>query len=161
MTDYIGIDPGVTGAIAWLHKRHDGFDIEIFDMPLQTKIIGKKARHEIDAFEMTRIIQSFGGSPICIIEKVHSMPRQGVVSSFGFGASYGMAVGVAAASRLPIHLVSPNKWKRALGLTSEKSESIALAKQLYPQSTEFLTRKKDDGRAEALLLAHWGMKNCL
>jgi hypothetical protein len=50
-------------------------------------------------------------------------------------------------------MVTPQKWKKDLKLDSDKNKSLALARELWPLAP--LERKKDNGRAEALLMAEW------
>ena len=88
-----------------------------------------------------------------IVESVHSMPRQGVASTFKFGMAYGAAISLAERFNCPWHLVAPKKWKKLLGLDSDKDNSLELARSLWPNAP--LSRKKDNGRAEALLLAEY------
>jgi hypothetical protein len=88
-----------------------------------------------------------------IIEMVHSMPGQGVSSSFKFGMAYGAAIAIAERFNCVWHMVTPQKWKKALQLDSDKNKSLELARELWPQAP--LLRKKDNGRAEALLLAEY------
>lgn len=88
-----------------------------------------------------------------VIESVHSMPGQGVSSSFKFGIAFGMAIAIMERINCPWMLVTPQKWKKEMGLTSDKDESLEMARQLWPNAP--LERKKDNGRAEALLMAEW------
>jgi len=81
------------------------------------------------------------------------MPGNGGVSMFNFGAAYMACIAVAQRSRDPWMLVRPQKWKKDMGLTSDKAESLDMARELWPAAP--LTRKKDNGRAEALLIAEW------
>lgn len=81
------------------------------------------------------------------------MPAQGVASTFKFGLAFGMALAMTQRINAPTHLVTPQKWKKDLGLSSDKNDSLAMARKLWPDAP--LERKKDNGRAEALLLAHW------
>jgi len=76
---------------------------------------------------------------------------------FTCGLGMGVWLGVLAALRLPYTRVRPQIWKRAFGLSKDKAASILRAQQLYPDAD--LRRRKDDGRAEALLLAYhcWQM----
>jgi crossover junction endodeoxyribonuclease RuvC len=89
------------------------------------------------------------------VEIVHAMPKQGVSSSFNFGMSYGVALGVIGALKIPVVHVSPTKWKKYFGLSADKEEARALAISKWPASLHF-RRKKDNGRAEAGLLALYG-----
>jgi crossover junction endodeoxyribonuclease RuvC len=83
------------------------------------------------------------------------MPRQGVASSFAFGVVFGSILSVLQAMQIGIDLVTPATWKRALGLSSDKRASLDKARLLFP--TADLHLAKHDGRAEALLLAHWAL----
>jgi crossover junction endodeoxyribonuclease RuvC len=96
--------------------------------------------------------------PRCaVVERVASMPKQGVASTFKFGMATGIIHGVLAACDVPVHLVTPSVWKRGMGLIgADKEASRALALRLFPQVTG-LDRKMDHGRAEALLMGHWFM----
>jgi len=82
------------------------------------------------------------------------MPGQGVRSMFTIGVGHGLFLGILAAVGLPYTRVRPAIWKRTLGLGKDKEASRLRAQQLYPGAD--LRRKKDHGRAEALLLAWYG-----
>ena len=81
------------------------------------------------------------------------MPGQGVSSMFRFGQTLGRIEGVVALTKVPVHYVSPAKWKRHFGLGRDKEDARRLAIERYPRIADRLSRKKDEGRAEALLLA--------
>jgi crossover junction endodeoxyribonuclease RuvC len=74
-------------------------------------------------------------------------------SSFKFGVAFGGAIALAERFNCPWHMVTPQTWKKALKLSSDKQQSLDLARELWPSAP--LARKKDNGRAEALLLAEW------
>ena len=94
---------------------------------------------------------------LACLEAVGARPGQGVSSVFSFGHSFGTISGVLAALKVPMELITPGRWKKAFQLVgTEKEASRALAIQLYPQAAEWLARKKDHGRAEALWLARFG-----
>lgn len=93
-----------------------------------------------------------------VLEQVHAMPKQGVTSSFHFGQGYGALQGIVGAFGLPVTLVRPQVWKKALGLDSSADKSLALARELYPDAAHHLKRKKDHNRAEAICLAHYGLR---
>lgn len=150
----IGIDPGLTGAVSVIYKDgiSDGW-AGVFDLPVQRD----KSLAWIDGLQLARILSPhLTGEPsraVAIVERVSAMPKQGVASSFGFGVNFGSVLGVLQALRVPIELVTPAKWKREMGLGAEKHASLHKARMLFPRCD--LTLKKHDGRAEALLLAHW------
>ena len=155
----IGIDPGLNGAIA-MFDEHTGKILNIIDMPVESKAT---KGNRIDARELLQIIdmirthaETFGIATGVVIEMVNAMPKQGVTSSFNFGEGYGVLRCAVSTTDWPIVYVSPNKWKKALGLTGkDKSYSITKAKELMPDAAQFLTLKKHDGRAEAALIAYW------
>jgi crossover junction endodeoxyribonuclease RuvC len=82
------------------------------------------------------------------------MPGQGTRSMFTTGYGMGIWVGILATLEFPYTTVRPQVWKRALRLSKDKEASRLRAIQLFPGAD--LRRKKDHGRAEALLLAYYG-----
>ena len=148
----LGIDPGLTGAVAVLD--HDGQPELVADLP----VIRDRSLAWIDGAELQTLIRdAVAGRPCrAVIERVSAMPRQGVASSFTFGVAFGSVLSVVQALHLPLELVTPATWKRALGLTSDKRGSLDRARLLFP--TADLRLAKHDGRAEALLLAHYAIR---
>lgn len=143
----IAVDPGKTGAIAVV----DGpLLLDVCDMPITEK--------EIDPAKLGDIINLFSISYGCdqmIVERVAARPRQGVVSTFNFGVSFGIVKGVAGAFAIDTEYVTPQKWKKDLQLSSDKDHSRMMAMELWPDARERFARKKDDGRAEAALIGYW------
>jgi len=92
-----------------------------------------------------------------VIEEAQAMPGQGTRSMFQTGLGMGIWLGVLAALQLPYRRVRPQIWKKAFGLGKDKEASRLKAMQLYPGAD--LRRKKDHGRAEALLLAFYGQRH--
>lgn len=147
----IGVDPGISGAVALRSPQ----GIDVFDMP--THDLKGRTRIDIHALDHklnTLVLLHEPG--LAVIEDVHSMPKQGVASSFAFGFAAGVIQSLLVARGVPIRLVSPGAWKRVLGLGRDKDESRLRASRLYPRHAHLWARKKDDGRAEAVLLAHYG-----
>lgn len=147
MTDtaYAGIDPGSQGAIAVIA----GDLVLIEDMPDLQGVL-----------EYLRKSQPFDVE--VALEQVHPLPGQSCTASFTYGKNFGFAELLALwFNKHPVY-VSPQKWKKFYGLkkdpeetkTAYKKKSIALARKLYPQAASLLKDSKD-GRAEALLIAHW------
>jgi crossover junction endodeoxyribonuclease RuvC len=150
----IGIDPGITGAIAFLQDDYMEC-IGLYDMPVMA--LGKN-KHQVNAAELAKIVHNGGNNekPITVyLELVNAMPGQGVSSMFNFGMGYGVVQGVCAALGYPLVLVRPNVWKKIAGLIGKPKESArTLAQQLYPEQD--LSLKKHVGRADALLIARFG-----
>ena len=146
----LGVDPGFTGALAFLNlstKKIDG----VFDMPL----LGEGKRRKLNPAELTFLLDLFS-TKFVVLEKVWSMPGEGVSSSFKFGNGFGLLQGIFAAQGLTVFTPSAPVWKSALGLTRDKKASLEKARSLFPAQNESLRRVKDHGRAEAMLLAHFG-----
>ena len=145
----LGIDPGLSGAIALLRN---GEYAEVWDMPTMGRGSGNK--QQINAAEVARLLRE---CPPCTayIELVGAMPGQGVSSMFNFGKAAGAVYGALAALGFPVVEVTPQRWKREFGLIGkEKDLARTVAQQLMPLAP--LSRKKDCGRADALLLALYG-----
>lgn len=143
-----GIDPGLNGALALLFPEDHG--IEIFDMP----IMEVKKKKTISAALVADILKQHE-APV-FIENVHAMPNQGVTSMFNFGKGFGILIGVVAGLNYQLTTVQPLAWKKALKVPSGKDGSRERATQLLPASSQKFARKKDDGRAEASLIALYG-----
>lgn len=150
---YIGIDPGLTGAIALMNEGYA--DPLVWDMP--TVANGKGVvKYEVDPVGLAHIVEGFVGfgASRVILERTNAMPGQGVASMFSMGVSRGVVLGVLGSMRLPYEEVAPSQWKKHFGLIgADKDMSRRLALQLYPQLAKQLARKKDHNRAEAVLLA--------
>jgi crossover junction endodeoxyribonuclease RuvC len=146
---FLGIDPGLSGAIGILYA--DGTFHSVEDMP--TVLRGKGAvKREVDAAGLAHLLRPIAGQiKMAMIEKVGAMPLQGSSSTFSLGFSYGSAVAVVAALGIPMQLIAPATWKKRAGLTRDKEHARATAIRLWPAAP--LTRKKDADRAEALLMA--------
>ena len=169
MVTIIGIDPGLTGAISCI-KMNNGelIDISVQDMPIQNKgkeirkrnkagVMTSTQKKEVDPYTLSNILAR-NGACIVYIEQVSAMPDQGVTGVFSFGDSFGAIRGVCGALGLAMYRVMPRAWKEAVGLIGkDKDAARLLARQLYPIISNLLTRKKDIGRADALMIAHYGL----
>ena len=151
----LGVDPGLSGALALLDS--DGL-ITVFDMPVTARVVNGKTKNRIDAYQLGDWVAKNAPSiRVAIVEAVGAMPGQGVTSSFGFGFTAGVIQGVLAACDVAMQEVHPQKWKRQYGLLGQpKDASRAMASKLLPSAAHLWPRKKDDGRAEAVLLALYG-----
>lgn len=162
MRPVIGIDPGISGAIAI--RGEDPSESQVWDLPTLTD--GKTRRINAVALAdlMRTIVIEYSPEEVRI-EKVNAMPprrgpdgRQrsaGAQSMFNFGRSAGVLDGICGALQLPVQYVTPQKWKKRAGLIGkDKDEARTRALELYPHLE--LHRKKDVGRADAILIAHYG-----
>ena len=152
----VGIDPGKTGAMAIVHP--DGA-VLLYDVPT----INLKGKDKPAWSEWSRswcMGLDLAVPDMVVIEDIAARPGQGVTSMFTFGRTLGFAHGlVAATTSCPVHFVTPSVWKGKLGLlNSSKGASREKARTFYPRAACHLTRVKDDGRAEAILLADYGRR---
>tara|TARA_Y100001970_G_scaffold225106_1_gene277821 strand:+ start:10229 stop:10720 length:492 start_codon:yes stop_codon:yes gene_type:complete len=150
----IGIDPGLSGAIAVL----DDFKIfEIYDMPIMSE--GKKNKNQLNSAQLVKILKNnFKNNEelFVIVEQVNAMPGQGVTSMFNFGQTFGAIKGICASLNLPIYYVRPSKWKKHFELiNASKDASRTKVIEMYPSLSERFKKKKDVNRADAVLIARY------
>tara|TARA_B100001057_G_scaffold271317_1_gene271526 strand:- start:598 stop:1083 length:486 start_codon:yes stop_codon:yes gene_type:complete len=150
----IGIDPGLSGAIAILEDRKV---LEIFDMPVMAE--GKKNKRQLNSAQLVNIIKSNFedvDNTAVVVEQVNAMPGQGVTSMFNFGQTFGAIKGVCAALKLPIFFVRPSKWKKHYELiNSSKDSSRTKVIEMYPSLANQLSKKKDVNKSDAILIARF------
>lgn len=143
---FIGIDPGQSGGIAYLNEN--------FAHP------HKMPDTEADTAELLREIRdSYDGHStlLCFIESVHSMPKQGVSSSFKFGRSYGFLRGLLIGLKIPFEEITPQVWQKEMNCRTggDKNVSKAKAQQLWPEL------KITHALADALLIAECARRRSL
>lgn len=152
-TAILGIDPGLSGALALFEPATGSLDI--VDMPtLQLK------KRVVNEYELARIIDNWSGRVREVwLEQVATRPGEGAVGAFTFGRGYGLIRGICAAHFLTIHDVTPQTWKSALKVKGDKDESRLRANTIFPRHAGHWPLKKHDGRAEAALIAMFGATN--
>lgn len=151
----LGIDPGQTGCIAALA---DGVPAGFIDMPtLARRAGGQQVDGRALAASLRGLMHAHHGAHVfAVIEQVGAMPKQGGVSIFRFGQADGVVRGVLGALGIGFVEVPPQTWKRHLRLTGcAKDAARTLVIQRYPEIADRLHRKRDVGRADALLIALW------
>ena len=162
MKHYIGIDPGSHGYIVVLDENG--------------KCIGSCAIEDSTEQDLTIFLQMANAyGCVCAMEDVHSMPGQGVSSTFAFGRNVGFLQGLLVAHQIPYTLVTPRKWQKEMWIAKDmvftvrkdkngedkrqvapKPTSINAATRLFPTTD---LRKSDrarnphDGKCDALLIA--------
>ena len=150
-----GIDPGLTGAIVTLL---DGVAGPMIDMPTR-RVDGWG---EIDARALAIFIREQraanpGAYVSACVEKVGAMPGDGGTSAFRFGETSGGIRSTLDVLGIPYTRAIPAVWKRQFSLTGkDKDAARQLAILRFPEAAHMLTRKKDNGRADALLIALYG-----
>ena len=150
----IGIDPGLSGAIAVLENNKV---ISIFEMPVMPE--GKKNKRQLNSAQLAKLLKNYiskNEEVSVVVEQVNAMPGQGVTSMFNFGQTFGAIKGICAALNLPIFFVRPSKWKKHFELiNSSKDSSRTKAIEMYPSLSNDLAKKKDVNKSDAILIARF------
>lgn len=164
---WLGIDPGNAGAFAWVTA--DGQLIAVEDMPT----IEVRGKQQISAPGVAALMLKRPLAAV-IIEDVVAMPRRkkdptnpqsedvvsmGAVSMINYGRGCGKLEGAAAALGLSVSIFAPQSWKARAKVPSDKDECRARASRLWPGMASWFKRKKDNGRADAALMAYWAATN--
>jgi crossover junction endodeoxyribonuclease RuvC len=133
----VGIDPGWSGGIASVSPGTTTAE----------KFTGRTERDILDTLNDYLMF-----ADVCYMEKVHSMPGQGVASMFKFGHIYGFLRAVVMAHDIPLKEVSPLEWQTRMRCRTkgDKNVSKARAQQLFPGIS--ITH----ATADALLIASYG-----
>lgn len=155
----LGIDVGVTGSVSAI--RDDGAFEGVWDLPVMT--LGKTKW--IDAMGLLGILREArnGNDAIAVVEHIHATPKMGCTTGHSLGLTLGSVLGTVQIAGIPLELVTPVEWKRGLNLLmpgasdrEKKHASLCKARMLFPSAP--LERQKDNGRAEALLIASWYLR---
>lgn len=147
---WIGVDPGLrSGAIGAVD--HDGNFIAAHDIAAVDDRIDARALKQM-ILDMTIPGDDYA---ICV-EQVWTMPKQGIASTGRFMRAYGAIGAVCELLCDRIFFVTPQVWKKSMNVTSDKEQSLAEARQRFPQAV--LKLKKDHGKAEALLIAEYARR---
>nr|GMD24456.1 Holliday junction resolvase MOC1, chloroplastic-like isoform X1 [Ipomoea batatas] len=154
----IGVDPDVSGALALLKPDQSA---QVFDSPHLKVMVGNRVRRRLDAKSIVQLLQSFE-VPVgttAYVEQSIPFPQDGKQGWWSGGFGYGLWIGILVTlgfSVVPVpSLLWKNKFKLA-GSRSNKDDSREVASRLFPSMSSQLKRKKDHGRAEALLIAAYG-----
>ncbi|GAV19919.1 crossover junction endodeoxyribonuclease RuvC [Mariprofundus micogutta] len=145
MKSFLGIDPGQKGGVAIIHPE----GAEAWRYPGDI----------VSAADLLRDIHVNHNITMACIESVHSMPKQGVSSTFKFGQNFGAWLGILAALGIPHMTITPHKWQKAVldaGTGDTKARSLNMARRLFPEVE--LKYKADDGKADALLMATYAKR---
>lgn len=174
-----GVDVGIAGALA---LKGDGVEWAI-EMPIvpgtPSGIPGKRGspsrldgpairswlidmitQYELPAAgSMDRAVKNC----VISIEKQQAMPKQGLVSTFHLGESYGTLQGIAIGLQLPVMLVGPKQWKKVVleNTLMDKAAAINYVRNMYPTVELNVGKRKviyHDGMADALCIADYGAR---
>jgi len=152
----LGIDPGLSGAVAFLNGEQL---LNVDDLPLVEVQHGKGSRKELSpALLHDMLVHTDIRIGKAIVEHVGASPQMGSVSAFRFGENFGAILAVLACCGIRTELVRPQTWKKSMGLGADKALSRSMAIKLWPMQSDYFARVRDDGRAEAALLAEYGRR---
>jgi len=151
MTVFVGIDPGKDGAIAIIYPEGSRVpdNPHIMDMP--------------DLSTLRSVLSGLdeGWDLSVALEAQQSMPGQGVSSTFTTGQGFGRLEGLLTGLWISYEVVRPQRWMRAMGIPAgaDKAKHVEVAQSMYPKAGLTGPRgRKLDGRADALLIATWAMR---
>ncbi len=148
----LAIDPGASGALAFFCPTAG--TLEIIDMPTVEVLRGGKKKNEISPQMLAPLINARKPG-VAVIEKVGARPGEAPSFAYQFGRGVGMVEGIVAALHIPIEYVTPQAWQKAVNARDGKDGARQRAAELFPAYAHLFARKKDDGRADASLMAWW------
>lgn len=146
-------------------------DLTVIDMPTELWKLGTREKRHPDPAALAALFEEYtssvtttrdsGENSVLAAALEYTTPQHlsGKYAWYGIGFSTGALSALLVSQKIPYQRVNASAWKRQLGLYKlGKPGSMALAKQLFPMAAEkYLKRKKDHGRAEALLIAAWAL----
>ena len=165
---FVGIDPGLTGALAFIDTVSG--EVHIDDIPTKDRPCGGEVSREVDGLALVQLARARippGRDAMSACENVRSFGRssqQRPATTDSLQRTLGALVAIFDALRWPCTLVEPREWQKFYGLKGKASEerekgelpaAVKLAQSLYPRAAPVLYRIKDHNRAEALLIAHY------
>lgn len=160
MTRILGVDPGVSGG--WALLTSDARLVRCGVFPTSAIRKSRKTSTQLDGPTLAALFASLNADH-AFVEAVSSRPRQ--AGQFQFGVNTGTVHGILHALRVPFTLVAPASWKATVGIKRGEDEAKAetktrarlMAASLYPDHADKFSRVKDDGVAEATLIALHGI----
>ena len=166
MAIYIGIDPGLSGAIAVIKDPSEVyFDVRVYNTPTITFKKGKKNKTEYNIAAIHASLSQLKGTfgtVFAFMEKMQSLPPGvRIQATFSLGYCQGLFEGLFTALGIPYQLVIPKHWQKHFQITKDKGDSKAqsfqIASRLFPSAELAGPRGgMKDGRCDALLIAEWG-----
>jgi Holliday junction resolvasome RuvABC endonuclease subunit len=149
----MGIDPGLSGAISVLDAS-DPKNLKIVDV-LDMPTFDINSKRQLNLMDISNQIERYAiQTRLALFEEVFVMTgKESRGSMFNFGRAFGQVEGILSSFAIPLRYTKPAVWKSVLGLGRDKDQSRQMVTRMFPADSERFKRKKDDGRAEAVLLA--------
>ena len=158
-----GADPGADGAVALLDAETHRV-LALVDMPMS----GRELRVRELALDLQAALDGRRLGHLWIERQAPyagAQRRIGASSAFNLGMRFASILAIAACSGWPVEIVGAAKWKRYFNITSDKALALACAGRLLPEDVGrwtprrgFCTRAQAIGRAEAALIALYGIR---
>lgn len=154
-----GVDCGQSGALALLDR--DGRPLALADMPAVKVKIGGTWRPRTDPHGLRALLAEWAPAHV-VVEEITPRRDDGP-RAMTMGIGFGQVVGVVVGLSLPLVIVSAGQWRRETGVSADsydarKAKSLAVARNLFPTMADKLNAASHSDRAEALLIARWGLK---
>lgn len=151
---FIGIDPGLTGAVAAIDVAGS---VAVRDIPT-VALPGKGlVSRRIDGLALARLLRELvpaGNDCLVMLEDVQAIGGSAVQTMGSMMRSVGVIECAVEILRMPMQRVRAQKWKKLYGIGADKKASLEVARRLYPDAASLIARVMDHNRAEALLIAH-------
>lgn len=156
---YLGFDPGKKGYMCLYNAGYSGYKhYPLFD--------GNRLNRE-----MLEVLEKLSKTytMMAVVEQVHSMPHQGVASTFSFGTNYGMLIGMLETLGIPYTTVTPGKWQKYICEAVDKASNpkqmhYNAARRLFPDM-DFRRSERcktyDDNKVDATLICEYGVRKQL
>lgn len=157
----VGIDPGLSGAVAFID---DAERATVFELPTTPVPGNGLVKRRIDGRGLTDIVRANvpPGQPILVfIEMVRAMggKNNAIQTQGSLNRTLGAIECVFDVMRIKPYMVEPQTWKRFYKLGKVKGDSLKVARKLYPRTR--LPLAGDHNKAESILIAHWGRRTLL
>ena len=152
----VGIDIGKSGALGFITPAFDLVDV--MDMPCLND--GPAGRPAVNAALLAELLRKWSPAS-AFVEYVGARPGEAAPGAFAFGRCRGVVEGVLGAQGIPARFVTPQVWKREVGIgpgRDMKDAARSEAIRRWPGHAALFARVKDDGRAESCLIACAGLQ---
>lgn len=154
---FIGIDPGLQGGIAFI----EGSEIVTTYMPI---IHGKKKT--LDNLTLSSIFSGYDPTKCyAILEKQHSFPKQGVVSTCSICYGFGTLKQCLVDFGIPHEIIPAKDWQKEFGISGRKGDTkvqaLRVCQGLFPNLNLLATersRKPHEGVVDAVLIAEFARR---
>jgi Holliday junction resolvasome RuvABC endonuclease subunit len=146
VTRILGIDPGRKGALAVMAREsHAVWQVETHDMPAGIA-------------DLQSLLPNLTPVAFAVVEKPFYPRSMGTTNAARSAEAYGALLASLHAAGIPIREVRPDEWKRALNVPKDKNGARQMAAMMFPDDAGQWPLIKHDGRAEAALLAWYGLR---